>query len=65
MERNLVRVIRIWGFPKVSRIWGFPTGNKGVFLTTGDRGRNFFADNGYPMGTLDSQTHFKIGDTFL
>ena len=25
----------------------------------------FFGDYGYPMGTLKSQTHFKIGDASL
>ena len=46
-------------------IWGFPTRIKGVFQTTGDRVQIFFADYGYPMGTLNSQTHFKIGDASL
>jgi len=40
-----------------------PTENKGVFRTTGDPGRNFFADYGYYMGTLNSQIHFKMGDS--
>ena len=52
-------------FPKSGRLWCFPKGNKGVFRTTGDRGRNFLGDYGYPMGTLNSQTHFKIGDSSL
>ena len=29
-------------FPKSGRLWCFPKGNKGVFQTTGDRGRIFF-----------------------
>ena len=49
----------------MGRIWGFPTRIKGVFQTTGDRVQIFFADYGYPMGTLNSQTHFKIGDASL
>ena len=78
MERNLEQVSRIWGFPKVGRICGFPkegriccfptaTGNKGVFRTTGDDGRNFFLRimDTYPMGTLNYQTCFKIGDSSL
>ena len=56
MVRNLVQV---------SRILGFPIGNKGVLRTTGDRGRFFFADYGYTMGTHNSQTHLKIGDASL
>ena len=53
-------------FPKSGRLWCFPKGNKGVFRTTGDRGQNFFwGVYGYPMGTLNSQTHFKIGDSSL
>jgi len=28
-------------FPKSGRLWCFPKGNKGVFKTTGDRGRIF------------------------
>ena len=44
------KVRRIWGFSKVSRIWSFLTGNKGVFRTTGDRGRNFFGGLWIPHG---------------
>ena len=29
-------------FPKSGRLWCFPKGNKGLFKTTGDRGRIFF-----------------------
>ena len=52
-------------FSQMLLFCGLPKGNKGVFRTTGDRGRNFFGDNGYPMGTLNSQTQFKIGDAAL
>ena len=42
------------------------TRNKWVFRTTGDRGQIFFfMDYGYPIGTLNSQTHFKIRDVSL
>ena len=37
----------------------------GGLLASSDRGRIFFADYGYPMGTLNSQIHFKIGDSSL
>ena len=53
------------GFLKMLLFCGFSKGNKGVFWTTGDRSRNFFGDYGYPMGTLNSQTNFKIGDASL
>ena len=52
-------------FPQLVLFGGFPAGNKGVFRTTGDRGRNFLGDYGYRMGTLKSKTHFKIGDSSL
>ena len=59
MERNLVQVSCIWGFP--------PPRNKGVFRTTGDdRSRNFCCWLWMPAtNTLNSQTRFKIGDASL
>ena len=56
---------RLGGFPKVV-VWvvspreikgfsGQPVTAAGIFL----------GDYGYPMGTLNSQTHFKIGDASL
>ena len=50
--RNLVEIGRLWCFPKSGRLWCFP---KVVVC----------GDYGYPMGTLNSQTHFKIGDASL
>ena len=50
---------------KIGRLWCFPKENKGVFRKTGERGRIFLGDYGYHMGTLNSQTHFKIGDASL
>ena len=37
-------------FPQSGRLWCFPKGNKGVFRTTGDRGRNFFGGLWIPYG---------------
>ena len=44
---------------------GFPALNKGVFQTTGDLTGFFWGEYGYPMDTLNSQTHFKIGNSSL
>ena len=39
-----------WWFPQLVLFGGFPAGNKGVFWTTGDRGRNFFGGLWIPYG---------------
>ena len=61
-------------FPQVGRLCGFPKwvvfvvsppeikGFSGQPVTAA---RIFGGDYGYPMGTLNSQTHFKIGDASL
>ena len=39
-----------WWFPQLVLFGGFPAGNKGVFRTTGDRGRNFLGGLWIPYG---------------
>ena len=60
--RALGEGCRLGGFPKVV-VWVVsPPEIKGQPVTAAGI---FFGDYGYPMGTLNSQTHFKIGDSSL
>ena len=52
-------------FPQVGRFCGSPPEIKGFFGQPVTVAKIFFGDYGYPMGTLKSQTHFKIGDASL
>ena len=47
------------------RLGGFSREIKGFSRQPLTAAGIFFGDYGYPMGTLNSQTHFKIGDSSL
>ena len=47
------------------RLGGFPKEIKGFSGQPVIAARIFLGDYGYSMGTLNSQTHFKIGDASL
>ena len=49
----------------MGRLGGFPKKKKGFSGQPVTVAEIFFGDYGYPMGTLNYQTHFKIGDASL
>ena len=49
----------------MGRLCSFPKKKKGFSGQPVTVAEIFFGDYGYPMGTLNYQTHFKIGDASL
>ena len=63
--RNLVEIGRLWCFPKGVVCVVSPREIKGFSGQPVTAAGIFWGDYGYPVGNLNCQTHFKIGDSSL